>query len=196
MTTYPQAGIYSCPLGKGALRWRYYHKIDYFNPKTENCIKSTCLCCKPQQLGAVRNHLQIHKDCFNLHKAVYQYLYECEQKLKDHYQYYVDTDSLPTKIRSMAALDPRVRSEESLEEAYGGSYHCSDRSQETIRYSDATTEMETDDKTTFQADVVVTSPPVKIEIPKKSDKDNSVTTESNVNQTNLQNKTVNSNYYH
>ena len=46
-TTYTKAGIYSCPLGKGACRWRNYHNIDYFNSRTEDFIDLTCLCCKP-----------------------------------------------------------------------------------------------------------------------------------------------------
>ena len=78
-TTYTKAAIYNCPLGKGACTWRHYHKIDYFNPRTEDHIESTCLCCKPQQLGSLRYHVQMQHDSFNLHKSVYVYLSECKK---------------------------------------------------------------------------------------------------------------------
>ena len=97
----------------------------------------------------------------------------------------------------MASLNSIVRSSDSLDEAYGGNGFATDQSQESLHYSEAdpvNTEKLTVEETLASVGDVVTTPPDKIEIPKKTEKVVGETSDLNVDLTTLPSSTsVNSN---
>ena len=87
---YPNIALYSCPLGKGAQKWRDHFGLDFLSSRLTNTI---CNCNKAQQIGSLRSHYCKHNDDVDFHSGVHHYLKYCQQHLPQFAQYTVCEDS-------------------------------------------------------------------------------------------------------
>ena len=105
--SFASCNLYSCPFGKGAAVWRRHHGLKYL---TGSMINMQCQCNKPQQYGAMKNHLQKESSNFMLHKGINMYLSACTKNLQHYQQFYAERDSCRVTIHSYKSKGNRLPS--------------------------------------------------------------------------------------